>query len=161
MGFTHLLADRCAAAATATDYAEIGLYADDPDLLKGQAGSPYAIKDYFDVCPDYADDPAGRLEEFDALIKRCAHASTASDHRLRGESCRALLPLAWSAPISTSERTTTGAASSIRETTSSIFRRFPRRRSALEIADVCQRAGDQPDVFVLALDCGELRPQYN
>ena len=48
----------------------IGQPADDPDLLKGLAGSPYAIKDYFDVCPDYAEKPEKRLDEFKALLKR-------------------------------------------------------------------------------------------
>jgi glycosidase len=46
------------------------LPADDPDLLKGLAGSPFAIRDYFDVCPDYAINPAKRLEEFQALVAR-------------------------------------------------------------------------------------------
>lgn len=45
--------------------------ADDPRLLKGIAGSPYAIRDYFDVCPDYAKNPEKRLEEFRALLARC------------------------------------------------------------------------------------------
>ncbi len=48
--------------------------ADDPDLLKGIAGSPYAVKDYFDVCPDYAEDPDRRLEEFRNLVIRCKEA---------------------------------------------------------------------------------------
>jgi glycosidase len=56
--------------ATATDYSEVGQPADDTDLLKGLAGSPYAIKDYFDVCPDYAQNPADRLKEFKQLIQR-------------------------------------------------------------------------------------------
>lgn len=72
-GFTHLWVTGVLQQATATDYAAIGEPADDPDLLKGVAGSPYAIRDYFDVSPDYADDPAKRLEEFKALIGR-AHA---------------------------------------------------------------------------------------
>jgi glycosidase len=49
------------------------LPADDPDLLKGLAGSPFAIRDYFDVCPDYANDPARRLEEFRTLVERVHH----------------------------------------------------------------------------------------
>lgn len=44
---------------------------DPPDILKGIAGSPYAIRDYFDVCPDYAVVPAKRMEEFKALLNRC------------------------------------------------------------------------------------------
>ncbi len=70
IGFTHVWLTGVIQQATATDYAGIGEPADDPDLLKGLAGSPYAIRDYFDVSPDYADDPAARLEEFKALVAR-------------------------------------------------------------------------------------------
>ena len=73
MGFTHIWVTGVLQQATATDYADLGEPADDPDLLKGVAGSPYAIRDYFDVSPDYADDPSKRREEFKALIER-AHA---------------------------------------------------------------------------------------
>lgn len=73
-GFTHLWLTGVIQQATSTDYSEIGQPADDPDLLKGIAGSPYAIKDYFDVSPDYADDPALRLEEFRALAQRMKDA---------------------------------------------------------------------------------------
>jgi len=70
MGFTHVWLTGVLQQATATDYSEFGQPADDTDLLKGLAGSPYAIKDYFDVCPDYAIDPAERLKEFQELIER-------------------------------------------------------------------------------------------
>lgn len=70
MGFTHVWLTGVLQQATATDYSSIGAPADDPDLLKGLAGSPYAIKDCFDVCPDYAVDPAKRLDEFKALLAR-------------------------------------------------------------------------------------------
>ncbi|MEX1010269.1 MAG: alpha-amylase family glycosyl hydrolase [Chthoniobacterales bacterium] len=70
MGFTHLWLTGVMQQATATDYAAIGEPADDPDLLKGMAGSPYAIRDYFDVSPDYADEPGQRLAEFKALVQR-------------------------------------------------------------------------------------------
>lgn len=70
MGFTHLWLTGVHAQASATDYSAIGLPADDPDLLKGLAGSPYAIKDLFDVCPDYAVEPANRRAEFEALLAR-------------------------------------------------------------------------------------------
>lgn len=69
-GYSHIWLTGLLQQATSTDYSAIGQPADDPDLLKGIAGSPYAIKDYFDVCPDYADDPARRLEEFRALVQR-------------------------------------------------------------------------------------------
>ncbi|HEX4629793.1 MAG TPA: alpha-amylase family glycosyl hydrolase, partial [Chthoniobacterales bacterium] len=70
MGFTHVWLTGVLQQATATDYSAFGQPADDTDLLKGLAGSPYAIKDYFDVCPDYAIDPAERLKEFQELIER-------------------------------------------------------------------------------------------
>lgn len=70
LGVTHLWLTGTLRQATATDYSAIGLAADDPDLLKGLAGSPYAVRDYFDVCPDYATDPTRRLEEFRALVDR-------------------------------------------------------------------------------------------
>lgn len=70
MNFTHIWLTGVLAQCTATDYSEIGLPADDPDLLKGLAGSPYAIKDYFDVSPDYAHQPIERLAEFKALLDR-------------------------------------------------------------------------------------------
>jgi glycosidase len=70
MGFTHVWLTGVLQQATATDYSEFGQPPDDTDLLKGLAGSPYAIKDYFDVCPDYAVDPAKRIQEFQELVER-------------------------------------------------------------------------------------------
>lgn len=70
LGVTHVWLTGVLQQATSTGYPAIGKPADDPDLLKGLAGSPYAIKDYFDLCPDYALDPARRLEEFKALLGR-------------------------------------------------------------------------------------------
>lgn len=69
LGFTHLWLTGVLEQASGTAYP--GRPADDPDILKGIAGSPYAIKDYFDVCPDYAMDPAKRLDEFKDLLARC------------------------------------------------------------------------------------------
>ncbi|MDQ6622563.1 MAG: alpha-amylase family glycosyl hydrolase [Verrucomicrobiota bacterium] len=70
MGFTYIWLTGVLQQATGTDYSSIGQPADDPDLLKGIAGSPYAIKDYFDVCPDYAERPEHRIDEFKALLER-------------------------------------------------------------------------------------------
>jgi glycosidase len=56
--------------AVIRDYTEYGISMDDPDVVKGRAGSPYAVKDYYNVNPDLADDPENRLAEFEALIKR-------------------------------------------------------------------------------------------
>jgi len=53
-----------------TDYTEFGISNDDPDVVKGRAGSPYAVKDYYNVNPDLAENPANRLQEFEALIAR-------------------------------------------------------------------------------------------
>jgi glycosidase len=69
MGFTHVWLTGVLEQASGTAYP--GRPADDPDILKGIAGSPYAIKDYFDVCPDYAMDPERRIDEFKALLDRC------------------------------------------------------------------------------------------
>lgn len=60
--------------AVITDYTAYGISNDDPDVVKGRAGSPYAVKDYYQVNPDLAVDPAKRMEEFEALIKR-THAA--------------------------------------------------------------------------------------
>jgi len=69
MGFTHLWLTGVIEQASGT--AHPGRPADPPELLKGLAGSPYAIRDYFDVCPDYATDPARRIDEFRKLVARC------------------------------------------------------------------------------------------
>ncbi len=45
-----------------------------PQIVKGNAGSPYAIKDYYDVNPYMADDPDKRMEEFRAVVDR-VHAA--------------------------------------------------------------------------------------
>lgn len=52
------------------DYTDFGISNDDPDVVKGRAGSPYAVKDYYNVNPDLAVNPANRLEEFKSLIAR-------------------------------------------------------------------------------------------
>ena len=70
LGFDAVWVTGVLRQATTRDYSSLGLPPDDPDLLKGIAGSPYAIRDYFDVCPDYAVDPAKRIEEFKALLAR-------------------------------------------------------------------------------------------
>jgi len=56
--------------ATMTDYSAYGIKQDDPDIVKGKAGSPYAIKDYYDVDPDLAVDVKNRMGEFEDLVKR-------------------------------------------------------------------------------------------
>jgi len=70
MGFTHIYYTGVIEHATMTDYSKFGIKVDDPDVVKGRAGSPYAIKDYYDVDPDLAVDVKNRMAEFEALIKR-------------------------------------------------------------------------------------------
>ena len=56
------------------DYQQYGISLDDADVVKGRAGSPYAIKDYYDVNPDLAQDVPNRIQEFENLVKR-THAN--------------------------------------------------------------------------------------
>jgi glycosidase len=56
--------------ALVNDYTSIGISNDDPEVVKGRAGSPYAVKDYYNVNPDLAVNPKNRLQEFEALIAR-------------------------------------------------------------------------------------------
>src|ERR1700733_1729654 len=69
MGFTHVWFTGVIEHATMTDYSEYGIKTDDPDIVKGRAGSPYAIKDYYDVDPDLAVDIPNRMADYEALIK--------------------------------------------------------------------------------------------
>ena len=61
--------------ATCTDYSNWGIRRDNPLIVKGVAGSPYAIKDYYDIAPDLAEDVAARMKEFEQLVKRTHDAS--------------------------------------------------------------------------------------
>src|SRR6195952_601745 len=70
MGFTHVWFTGVIEHTTMTDYSQYGIKPDDPDVVKGRAGSPYAIKDYYDVDPDLAVDVKNRMAEYEALIKR-------------------------------------------------------------------------------------------
>lgn len=71
LGVTHLWLTGVIEHATTTDYSNIGIEKDHPAVVKGKAGSPYAIKDYFDVDPDLAVHPENRMEEFIRLLDRC------------------------------------------------------------------------------------------
>ncbi len=74
MGFTHVWYTGVIEHATMTDYSQFGIKPDDPDVVKGRAGSPYAIKDYYDIDPDLAVDVKNRVSEYEALINR-THAN--------------------------------------------------------------------------------------
>jgi glycosidase len=70
LGVTHIWYTGVPHHAVITDYTKYGISNDDPDVVKGRAGSPYAVKDYYNVNPDLAVNPENRLEEFEALIDR-------------------------------------------------------------------------------------------
>lgn len=70
LGVSHIWYTGVPHHAVINDYTAYGISLDDPDVVKGRAGSPYAVKDYYSVNPDLANDPAKRMEEFEALIKR-------------------------------------------------------------------------------------------
>lgn len=70
LGVTHIWYTGVPHHAVIRDYSSIGISNDDPDVVKGRAGSPYAVKDYYNVNPDLATDPSNRLAEFRELVQR-------------------------------------------------------------------------------------------
>ncbi len=70
LGATHVWFTGVIEHATQTDYSAYGIRKDNPNTVKGKAGSPYAIKDYYDIDPDLAEDVPNRMKEFEALVAR-------------------------------------------------------------------------------------------
>ena len=70
LGVTHIWYTGVPHHALINDYTAYGISNDDPDVVKGRAGSPYAVKDYYNVNPDLAVDPANRLNEFKTLVQK-------------------------------------------------------------------------------------------
>lgn len=70
LGVTHVWYTGVIEHAVLTDYSKHGIALDDADVVKGRAGSPYAIKDYYDVNPDLAVNVKDRMKEFEQLIER-------------------------------------------------------------------------------------------
>ncbi|MCF0193287.1 MAG: alpha-amylase, partial [Prevotella sp.] len=70
LGVTHIWFTGIVRHATATDYSAFGIPCQHPAVVKGVAGSPYAICDYYDIDPDLADDTNNRMKEFETLIER-------------------------------------------------------------------------------------------
>lgn len=58
----------------ATKASSSGCRPSHPDWVKGLAGSPYSITDYFDVNPYLAFDPEKRMSEFEELVERTHQA---------------------------------------------------------------------------------------
>lgn len=74
LGSTHVWYTGVIEHATKTDYTMFGIRKDHSAVVKGNAGSPYAIKDYFDIDPDLADNVQNRMSEFEELLKRTHEA---------------------------------------------------------------------------------------
>lgn len=70
LGVSHVWYTGVIEHATKTDYTAYRIQKDHSAVVKGKAGSPYAIKDYYDVDPDLADQVPMRMKEFEALIRR-------------------------------------------------------------------------------------------
>ncbi|QJW92287.1 alpha-amylase [Spirosoma taeanense] len=70
LGASHVWYTGVLEHATQTDYSAFGIQPDDPAVVKGRAGSPYAVKDYFDVDPDLAVSVPDRMTEFEDLVQR-------------------------------------------------------------------------------------------
>lgn len=74
LGTTHIWYTGVIEHATKTDYTAYGIRKDHNAVVKGKAGSPYAIKDYYDIDPDLADCVPERMNEFEELVSR-THAA--------------------------------------------------------------------------------------
>lgn len=74
LGTTHVWYTGVIEHAHATDYSRYGIKRHNPHVIKGLAGSPYAITDYYDIDPDIAVDVPKRMEEFENLVKRTHEA---------------------------------------------------------------------------------------
>lgn len=70
LGITHMWYTGVIEHATQTDYSAWGIRPNNPYIVKGKAGSPYAISDYYDIDPDLAEDIPNRMQEFEALVNR-------------------------------------------------------------------------------------------
>ncbi len=70
LGISHVWFTGILEHATQTNYADNGIKPDHKAVVKGKAGSPYAVKDYYDVDPDLAVDVDKRMLEFENLVKR-------------------------------------------------------------------------------------------
>ena len=74
MGVSHIWYTGVIRHATQTDYTKYGIPRQHPAVVKGKAGSPYAITDYYDIDPDLAVDVEQRMKEFEALVERTHQA---------------------------------------------------------------------------------------
>ena len=74
MGVSHIWYTGIIRHATTTDYTAYGIPRQHSAVVKGRAGSPYAITDYYDVDPDLAVNVKERMQEFEQLVVRTHEA---------------------------------------------------------------------------------------
>lgn len=74
LGVSHIWYTGVIEHATCESFEELGIRHDNPSVVKGAAGSPYAIKDYYDVNPYLADSVPDRMAEFENLVVRTHNA---------------------------------------------------------------------------------------
>lgn len=74
LGVTHIWYTGVIEHAHDVDYTRFGISRHNPHIIKGRAGSPYAITDYYDIDPDIAEDVPNRMKEFEELVDR-THAA--------------------------------------------------------------------------------------
>jgi len=74
MGVSHVWYTGIIRHATTTDYTAYGIPRQHAAVVKGKAGSPYAITDYYDIDPDLATDVNRRMQEFEQLVERTHEA---------------------------------------------------------------------------------------
>ena len=74
LGATHVWYTGVIEHAHTPDYTRYGIPLHNPNIIKGKAGSPYAITDYYDIDPDLAVSVPHRMEEFEALVARTHRA---------------------------------------------------------------------------------------
>lgn len=74
LGVTHIWYTGIIEHATRTAYTAYGMARDHAAAVKGVAGSPYAVRDYYDVDPDLAEDVPRRMAEFEELVERTHRA---------------------------------------------------------------------------------------
>ena len=74
LGVSHVWYTGVIRHASMTDYSRFGIPSQHPSVVKGRAGSPYAIADYYDVDPDLAVNVDKRMDEFHRLVARTHRA---------------------------------------------------------------------------------------
>lgn len=74
LGATHIWYTGVIEHSSQTDYSMYGIACDHPGVVKGRAGSPYAIRDYYDIDPDLASSVPARMQEFEDLVRRTHEA---------------------------------------------------------------------------------------